>query len=233
MRAPSWLKEHHGLERLNAQHVIGIAHSPTEGWETRSLYSAAKFINGAAFKNSHFCDPSIGLPVVKIAELKSGITDQTKFSNRTDLDTRYQIDTGDMLYSWSGSPDTSLDTFIWTKGPGLLNQHIFRVITESGSQKTFVYYLLKHLKQDLIEIARNKQTTGLGHVTIGDMQRLMLTWPDAEALEAFHEVIGPLLAISFNAMLESEKLATLRDYLLPRLLSGRVLGLATTERMRL
>jgi type I restriction enzyme S subunit len=193
-----------------------------EGWETRSLYSAARFINGAAFKSSHFCERSAGMPVVKIAELKSGITNQTEFSNRTDLDRRYQIDTGDVLYSWSGSPDTSLDTFIWTKGRGLLNQHIFRVITESDSQKTFVYYQLKHLKQDLIEIARNKQTTGLGHVTVRDMQRLMLPWPGRDVIDAFHRAIGPVFALNFNNLLESEKLATLRDYLLPRLLSGRV-----------
>jgi len=57
-------------------------------------------------------------PVVKIAELKNGITDQTKFSNRTDLDAKYQIDTGEVLYSWSGSPDTSLDTFLWTGAEG-------------------------------------------------------------------------------------------------------------------
>src|SRR5262249_31269647 len=134
----------------------------------------------------------------------------------------YHIDTGDILYSWSGNPDTSLDTFIWTKGPGLLNQHIFRVVTEPDSQKTFVYYLLKHLKQDLIEIARNKQTTGLGHVTVGDMQRLLVAWPSENLIEAFHQVTGPIFALSFNNLLETEKLATLRDYLLPRLLSGRV-----------
>lgn len=192
------------------------------GWECRSLYSVARFINGAPFKSSHFSEPPDGLPVVKIAELKSGITDQTKYSNRTDLDARYRINTGDMLYSWSGSPDTSLDTFLWTKGPGLLNQHIFRIVTESDAQKIFVYYLLKHLKQDLIEIARDKQTTGLGHVTVGDMQRLMVAWPDTQTLAAFHEMVGPQFALSFNGRLESERLTALRDYLLPQLLSGLV-----------
>jgi type I restriction enzyme S subunit len=94
----------------------------------------AKLINGATFKSGHFCEPLCGLPVVKIAEVKSGSTYQTKFSNRTDLDARYHIDTGEMLYSGSESPDTSLDTFRWNKRPGRLNQNMFRVVTESTSQ---------------------------------------------------------------------------------------------------
>jgi type I restriction enzyme S subunit len=44
-----------------------------KGWEACSLYETAEFINGAAFKSEDFCDPSQGLPIVKIAELKDGI----------------------------------------------------------------------------------------------------------------------------------------------------------------
>ena len=86
----------------------------------------------------------------------------------------------------------------------------------------FVFYLLKHLKQELIEIARNKQTTGLGHITVGDMQSLILPWPTNCVFDGFCLFAGPFFEHNFNLLLESEKLATLRDYLLPRLLSGRV-----------
>ena len=78
------------------------------------------------------------MPVLKIAELKNGITAQTKYSCR-ELEQERRIDTGDMLYSWSGSPDTSLDVFLWTNGPGLLNQHIFKVLTEDSTQRLYVY----------------------------------------------------------------------------------------------
>lgn len=193
-----------------------------EGWGIKALYDTAQYINGAAFRSEHFCDPSEGVPVVKIAELKSGITSQTKFSNRSDLDVKYQIDTGEVLYSWSGSPDTSLDTFLWTKGKGLLNQHIFRVMTTNAPQKNFVYYLLKHLRQQLIEIARDKQTTGLGHVTVSDMRRLKVCWPAPRVFEGFARMVGPIFEASFSLMMESEKLAEMRDYLLPKLLSGQV-----------
>jgi type I restriction enzyme, S subunit len=204
-------------------HLIDSDLGPVpEGWSLKPLYDTAQFINGAAFKGEHFCDPSEGLPVVKIAELKYGITAQTGFSNRHDLDAKYRIDTGELLYSWSGNPDTSLDAFLWTKGPALLNQHIFRVMTKSNAQRYFVYYLLKHLRQPLIEIARDKQTTGLGHVTVADMRKLMVCWPAERIFEAFERHVGPIFEKSFALTMESEKLAEIRDYLLPKLLSGAI-----------
>jgi type I restriction enzyme, S subunit len=93
-----------------------------QGWELRSLYDTARFVNGAAFRSTDFCAANDGLPVIKIAELKDGIGTQTKFSRR-ELAPDQMIEAGDLLYSWSGSPDTSLDAFIWTAGSGLLNQH--------------------------------------------------------------------------------------------------------------
>ncbi len=134
-------------------------------WHSRPLYDIARFVNGAAFKNSDFCDPSIGKPVIKITELKSGIDSQTKFSQK-DIGRDREVHCGDTLYSWSGSPDTSLATFRWTGRDGLLNQHIFKVITENRPDEIFAYYQLNDLRDALVEIARNKQTTGLGHVTV-------------------------------------------------------------------
>lgn len=130
------------------------------------------------------------------------------------------IEAGDLLYSWSGSPDTSLDAFIWTAGSGFLNQHIFKVVTPNVAQRRFVYYLLKYLRSDLIEIARNKQTTGLGHVTAADMKRLLVCYPPRDILAAFDSVVAPIYDRSFSNELEIRILANLRDTLLPKLLSG-------------
>ena len=192
-----------------------------KGWEARSIYETAEFINGAAFKSGDFCDPRLGLPIVKIAELKDGIGTQTKFSGRV-LDPKQVIDTGELLYSWSGSPDTSLDAFLWTKGRGLLNQHIFKVTTPTIAEKRFVYYLLKFLKPTLVEIARNKQTTGLGHVTVADMKRLYVCSPAQNVLAAFDSQVGPLFDKVFKGMVQNQTVAALRDAILPKLISDEL-----------
>lgn len=192
-----------------------------EGWTMRPLYETASFINGAAFRTENFCDSGDGLPVIKIAELKDGVSSQTKYSRRS-ADDGQLIDTGDLLYSWSGSPDTSLDTFLWTYGPGLLNQHIFKVVTSSVAQKRFVYYLLKFLRPVLVEIARNKQTTGLGHVTVADMKRLCVCWPSPSVLFVFDKQVAPFFDRAFSKTLESRTLTVLLDSLLPKLISGEL-----------
>jgi type I restriction enzyme S subunit len=191
------------------------------GCGTKALYAIAEFVNGAAFKNEDFCDRSDGLPIIKIVELKNGITAQTRFSQK-DVGASREIACGDLLYSWSGSPDTSLDVFRWTGPKGLLNQHIFNVLAANRPDQIFAYYLLKHLRPTLIEIARNKQTTGLGHVTVADMQRMPVLSVPAPLLERFAVLAGSPFDLSFDLEVESLTLANTRDNLLARLLSGEL-----------
>ncbi len=136
-------------------------------WNKCILYELADWFNGFAFKSSNFSEK--GKPIIKIAELKNGITEQTKFTNQ-EFDKVILVKKGDLLFSWSGQPEKSIDVF-WWKGPkGWLNQHIFKVIPKNCDKK-FLYYLLKYLRPNFIDIARNKQTTGLGHVTKKDLQK--------------------------------------------------------------
>ncbi len=134
-----------------------------EGWDAQSVYQSARYINGAAYKKFEPNEQQRGLPIIKIAELKNGVTNSTGFSDR-EMDEKFHIDDGEILFSWSGNPDTSLDIFTWTGGPALLNQHIFRVLAHQPREKYSVYFMLKHLLPTFAETARNKQTTGLGHV---------------------------------------------------------------------
>jgi type I restriction enzyme S subunit len=200
--------------------VSALGHIPN-GWDAIPLYDTAQWVNGAAFKNEDFCATGQGLPVIKIAELKDGIGPQTKWSQR-DAGEDKIIDTGDLLYSWSGSPDTSLEAFLWSGGRGLLNQHIFKVISATAAEKRFVYYLLQYLRPVLVETARNKQTTGLGHVTIADMKRLLVCMPSKAVLTAFDRNVAPIFDKAFTNTLESRTLTTLRDTLLPKLLRGEL-----------
>jgi type I restriction enzyme S subunit len=201
--------------------VNASATNPPKGWDVRALYDCADFINGAAFRNEHFSAERQGLPVVKIGELKNGISAQTKFCE-VEREPKYRIASGDILFSWSGSPDTSIDIFVWTGGDGWLNQHIFKIQFKRPVEKYFVYYLLRHLKPVFIEIARDKQTTGLGHVTGQDLKRLKTAFPPDDVLQDFNQVAEPLFQKVYSNLRESRTLAELRDALLPKLLSGEL-----------
>jgi type I restriction enzyme S subunit len=191
------------------------------GWKELALYDTADYVNGAAFKANDFSTEKLGLPIIKIAELKSGISKQTEYTLK-DVPEKYRINSGDILYSWSGSPETSLEAFKWFGGEGWLNQHIFKINTNSIEQKVFVYFLLKYLKPQLIEIAKNKQTTGLGHVTVADMKRIKIVFPDKKALKFLSSKLLPAFQLSSNCIQQNYVLSKQRDTLLPRLLSGEV-----------
>ena len=169
----------------------------------------------------HFTDAPEALPVIKIAELKAGVTNNTKFTN-TALNKKFRISDGELLFSWSGNPDTSIDTFIWAGGNAWLNQHIFAVRQNGRKSTTFLYSMLKCLKPQFTEIARNKQTTGLGHVTQQDLKRLMVCTGTPEILIAFDEIAEPIYSLTYSNLIENGRLTQTRDLLLPKLMSGEI-----------
>jgi type I restriction enzyme S subunit len=191
------------------------------GWKASTLYEIADFANGAAYRDMHFSKENAGLPVIKIAELKSGVTGSTRFT-MTDLGDRYRLETKEILFSWSGNPDTSIDTFIWDGGPAWLNQHIFRVRENGRASRARIFSQLKALRPVFAEIARNKQTTGLGHVTIADMKRLMICEPSIEVAVAFDKYASPLMEQIISNQLQIRSLIAMRDALLPELISGEI-----------
>lgn len=187
-----------------------------EGWMIKSVYQTANFINGAAFKESDFEITKTGLPIIKIAELKKGVDDQTDFTTKQ-LVSKYKITNGDMLYSWSGNPETSLEVFKWFGGEAWLNQHIFKLDFEEQHNKIFVYYMLKELKREFVRLAEGKQTTGLGHITIADLKELNVPYPSQKDLKRFENYLRPFYEYDSIIITENQKLIEMKELLLSRL----------------
>lgn len=158
-------------------------------WERCRLHSMAQWVNGLAFRDIQFA--ATGLPVIKIAEIKGGVSGQTKFTQQT-FDDSVRVRPGDLLFSWSGQPETSIDAFWWRGPEGWLNQHVFRVTPADGIDHTFFYYLLRYLKPNFVGIARNKQTTGLGHVTKRDLENIEAAYPELPEQRAIAQILGTL-----------------------------------------
>ena len=191
------------------------------GWDMVSVYAQARWTNGAAYSKRHFNNEPDSLPIVKIVELKNGITKNTNFTN-INLGEKYKVGDGDLLFSWSGNPDTSIDAFIWSGGAAWLNQHIFSIKKNGACSTVLLNVLLKYLKPEFSEIARNKQTTGLGHVTVEDLKRMSICLGDEQIRLGFDALAGPLDREFRNNIFESQTLAKTRDLLLPKLMSGEI-----------
>lgn len=186
--------------------------------EDKPVYDFAEYINGAAFKQHEYGES--GLPIIKIAELKSGLSSSTLFYRGEDKDEKYYIQNGDILFSWSGNPETSIDVFIWTRGDAILNQHIFNVKSRYEA-KWFTYLMLKNYMPVFAKIASDKQTTGLGHVTVADLKRLTFPYNTNQILD-FEKEVSIYMEQVYNTLVMNNHLTNLRDTLLPKLMNGEL-----------
>lgn len=187
-----------------------------KGWAMRSLDDIADFLNGAALQKFPAEEGEDSLPVIKIAELRAGITSK---SNRAGLHVpeKYKIGNGDLLFSWSGS----LLQKVWTEGPGVLNQHLFKVTSEVVP-KWFQFFAVDQHMAEFRQIAASKATT-MGHIQRHHLKEALVVIPDNEAvIRVAEKYIGPAFNRAISADLEGKKLASLRDTLLPRLMSGEL-----------
>lgn len=173
-----------------------------------ALFDLATWKNGLAFKKIDFSDS--GIPVIKIAELNNGIGSSTSFT-RGVYSSDVKLQRGDFLFAWSGNPETSIDIFRFELEEGWLNQHIFKT-TPNSSLVTWDYffYLMKWLKPVFKSIASNKQTTGLGHITISDLKKIKVTVP---AKDFQDKVAAILTAIDNKISLNAKLNGYLAEYL--------------------
>ena len=180
-----------------------------------SLYDTASWKNGLAFKNIDFSET--GLPVIKIAELNNGISSSTAYTDKTYSQDVF-LTKGDYVFSWSGNPETSIDIYKYNLPDGWLNQHIFKVTPKTEIiDKGFFFYLMKFLKPYFKKIATNKQTTGLGHVTISDLQRMSVTLPPLPTQQKIAAILSSLddkieLNNKINTNLEQQAQALFKNW---------------------
>lgn len=186
-----------------------------DGWHVGRLTDIADYTNGLAMQRFRPLDGEIGIPVLKIKELRQGFCDADSELCSPKLDPKYLVDDGDVIFSWSGS----LLVDIWCGGRCGLNQHLFKVT--SNYDKWFYYlWTLYHLDR-FIKIAADKATT-MGHIQRGDLVQSRVIIPNSSDLERIGEFISPILSQIVNSRLENNHLATLRDTLLPKLMSGEI-----------
>ena len=195
-------------------HALGEDGLPV-GWISEPLDQIADFLNGLALQKFPAKDGEPCLPVIKIADLRNGVTAKSDRASRH-LPSKYIINDGDYIFSWSGS----LMAKVWSEGEGALNQHLFKVTSERFPQWFYASWVQHHLAEFQM-IAASKATT-MGHIQRGHLKAAMTVCPDIGCLAAMDQLMRPLWEKMLSNDLENRILAETRDYLLPRLMSGKV-----------
>jgi type I restriction enzyme S subunit len=185
------------------------------GWCIEPLDKVADFLNGLALQKYPAKSKDDFLPVVKIREMKSGITESTEKAS-PEIHSKYIIDNGDVLFSWSGS----LEIMIWCFGRGALNQHLFKVSSERYPKWFYYFWNLEHLKI-FRAIAKSKATT-MGHIQRKHLSEALCYVPGRAQLQAISLTMTPILEKTIQNNQQIQTLTQTRDRLLPKLMSGQL-----------
>ena len=158
-----------------------------EGWGVDSLWNIANFYNGLAMqKYRPDTNEDNYLPVIKIREMMNGFSKDTEKA-RLEIPTEAVVERGDILFSWSAT----LEVIIWGKERGALNQHIFKVTSETYP-KSFIYFELKSYLKVFKSIAELRKTT-MGHITQDHLKQAKIVVPSIDLISKLDAKLQPIM----------------------------------------
>jgi type I restriction enzyme S subunit len=199
--------------RFPGYESVQVADGLPQGWQSCPLTSVAAFINGFAFKPAH--QQRVGLPIVKIPELRQGVSGSTPRNAGTVVPPHNHIDSGDVLFSWSG-------TFLvneWWCGPALLNQHLFKVHPKNPVHKRLVRFSVEAAIPVLLGQAVGAT---MQHIRRSALDTHTMLIPDARVADMFAAAVDPMMDMVLNLRRQNERLTGARDALLPKMMSGQL-----------
>lgn len=187
-----------------------------DDWQLSNLTGIANYLNGLAMQKHRPQSNEQGLPILKIKELRQGFTDSTSDLCSSNIRRDYIIHDGDVIFSWSGS----LLVDFWTGGDCGLNQHLFKVSSETYD-KWFYYAWTKHHLDRFVKMAADRATT-MGHIKRDALEKAEVLIPSNKDYQEIGNKLKPIYDQIINNRVESRKLVALRDTLLPKLMSGEI-----------
>lgn len=185
-------------------------------WTQGCLLDIADYLNGLAMQNFRPSDNEIGLPVLKIKELRQGLCDDNSELCSPSIKSEYIVHDGDVIFSWSGS----LLVDLWCGGTCGLNQHLFKV-TSNKYDKWYYYLWTKHHLEHFIGVAADKATT-MGHIKRGDLLNAKVVIPSESDYKSMSSIFKPIIEKFVTNRIENRRLALIRDAILPKFMSGEI-----------
>lgn len=179
-----------------------------DDFEKSNLTQIANYKNGLAMQKYRPNSNEESLPVLKIKELNQGNTDDSSDRCSANLDNSVIVNTGDIIFSWSGT----LLVKNWTGDKVGLNQHLFKV-TSNKYPAWFIYEWTKYHLLRFQAIAAGKATT-MGHIKRSDLKSSPVYIPSQLFLEKMDSQLAPIYSQRLNLIKENQQLSKLKQTLL-------------------
>ena len=192
-----------------------------EGWRVGKLGDVTEFLNGFAFKSSSFVSKG-KYKVITIKAVQDGklITDSADEIEDLSLNipSHCVLKIGDILLSLTGNVGR---VCIVTQDNLVLNQRVCILNPRNLIDRGYVYTLsrTKLLKTRMINIAKGTAQANLSPV---ETSKLSIVVPPRYILDKFGIIANEYMSEIISAYQENQRLSSLRDTLLPKLMSGAI-----------
>jgi type I restriction enzyme S subunit len=191
-----------GVHYLNA-----VRERPAAPYE-----SAMTVRMGSAFKGSAFSRPEDGRPLLRIRDLRTFDSQVWTTESRSD---ETVIVPGDIVVGM----DAEFRSTLWLGNDSVLNQRVCSFRPRAPVSRAFVLFALA---PELALQERAKTGTTVIHLNKGDIDRFCVPALEDREHKALFDVTEPLLRTVVARAVENRTLTSLRDALIPELMSGRI-----------
>ncbi|MCQ5075108.1 restriction endonuclease subunit S [Alistipes shahii] len=184
-----------------------------KGWSTGTIYSYIDVIYGAPYKSALFNDKKQGLPLIRIRDLK---TYTPQYYTKEVLPNTEYVECGDII----AGMDAEFIPHIWRGEKGVLNQRLCKFVPKYDYVSKYYIYSLVYPK--LAFVQSYKVGTTVSHLGKADIDRFKVIVPPEDIIMQYSKIVNSYFAEIVKVSNENQILSSLRDTLLPKLMSGEI-----------
>ena len=192
-----------------------------EGWGAKALSSVCSLVGGGTPKRSEPASWDGDVPWYSVKDAPSdgelwviGTSERITADGLTDSAARV-VPKGCTIISARGT----VGKLAMAGVPMAFNQSCYGLLPGDGKSFGYLHLMMQSV---VAELQQRTHGSVFDTITRATFDGLLVTSPRAEVVTTFESVVAPLLALLLASVDESSKLAAMRDYLLPKLLSGEV-----------
>lgn len=195
-----------------------------EGWKIGSFKDLLKVKHGFAFSSDKF--KTNGIPVIKIKNILENNRINLKEVNFIELNDfknleNFKLKNGDILIAMTGATSGKIGILIGDYLNYFLNQRVgkFEFFKPENKWFSFIYLTQSNIRNMLLGLSDG---SAQGNLSPSQLENLEIVIPESKILQKFDSIINNWFLNIQKNEIENQKLSSLRDLLLPKLMSGEI-----------
>ena len=183
-----------------------------KGWKVSNLKYLSFVRYGAPFASKLFNTTKVGLPLIRIRDLKKQSISTWSPENHTK---GFLVSGGELLVGMDGE----FNPTIWFGADALVNQRICKIEPKDFVSNFFLYFTLLPIMRRIEHGSTGSTVIHLGKT---DIDAIKVCEPSQKILAEYKSMVEPMLRQMVSLNIQTRILQEARDALLPRLISGEL-----------